>query len=132
MYEGLLDEACTIYWFPLCHDNPLVELFSKQIVVWCREEINLMILPTLSMLLLQPHKVCLTNFDNQEYALFIRVASQLVKDELIEYVEMNLYSYWFITTTHSFIFNFPKPYGKVVGLPSPIWHLHLLRTLYAS
>ena len=33
MYEGLLDEACTIYWFPLCHDYPLVELFSKETVV---------------------------------------------------------------------------------------------------
>ena len=90
MYEGLLDEACTIYWFPLSHDYPLVELFSKQTIVWCREEIDLIILPTSSMLLLQPHKVCLTDFDNREYALFIRVASQLIKDELIEYVKMNL------------------------------------------
>ena len=42
------------------------------------------------MLLLQPHKVFLTDFENREYVLFIRVASQLVKDELIEYVKMNL------------------------------------------
>lgn len=36
--EGLPDEAWTISWCPLCYNCPLAELFSKQTVLWSREE----------------------------------------------------------------------------------------------